>query len=83
MCRLSESPAALRRYACGGQECGRVSSQAQVSIDELAVLAKEHERLEDLGLSLAEAKALLLEVQRHVLGRQIVVFLASRRPCPT
>jgi hypothetical protein len=52
----------------------------QVSVDDLVVLTKEHERL---GLTLAEAKALLLEVQRRVLGRQIAAFLASRTPCPT
>lgn len=55
----------------------------QVSVDELVVLAKEHERLEHLGLSLAEVKALLLEVQRQILGRQLAAFLVSRTPCPT
>jgi hypothetical protein len=39
----------------------------QASADELVVLNKDHERLEQLGLALAEAKALLLEVQRQVL----------------
>ena len=37
----------------------------QVSVDELVLLTKEHERVEQLGLSLAEAKTLLLEVQRR------------------
>jgi hypothetical protein len=55
----------------------------QVSVDDLVVLTKEHERLEQLGLTLAEAKALLLEVQRQVLGRQIAAFLASRTSCPS
>jgi EAL domain-containing protein (putative c-di-GMP-specific phosphodiesterase class I) len=49
----------------------------QVSVDDL-VLNKDHERLEQLGLTLAEAKALLLELQRQVLTRQIAAFL--RRP---
>jgi hypothetical protein len=55
----------------------------QVSVDELVVLTKDYEQLEHVGLSLAEAKALLLEVQRQVVSRQIAAFLASRTPCPT
>ena len=55
----------------------------QVSVDELVVLTKEYERLEHLGLTLAEAKALLLELQRQVLSRQVAAFLASRTPCPS
>ena len=55
----------------------------QVCVDEIVLLNKEHERLEHLGLTLAEAKALLLAVQRQILGHQIAAFLASRMPCPT
>jgi hypothetical protein len=55
----------------------------QVSVDELVVLNKDYERLEHVGLSLAEAKALLLEVQRQVVGRRIAAFLAWRTPRPT
>jgi hypothetical protein len=55
----------------------------QVFIDDIAVLDKDYERLEHLGLSLAEAKALLLELQRQVLSRQIAAFLAARVACPT
>ena len=33
-----------------------------VCVDDLVVLDKDHERLEQLGLTLAEAKALLLDV---------------------
>jgi hypothetical protein len=54
----------------------------QVSVDELVVLDKEHDRPEHLGLTLAEAKTLLLELQRQVLSRQVAAFLASRAPCP-
>jgi len=49
-----------------------------VSLDELVVLDKDYERLEQLGLTLAEAKALLMAVQRQVVDRQIAAFLASR-----
>jgi hypothetical protein len=55
----------------------------QVSVDDLVVLDKDYERLEQLGLTLAEAKALLLAVQRQILGRQSAAFLALRTPCPT
>ena len=58
-------------------------SHEQVSVDELIVLTKDHEQLEHMGLNLAEAKALLLEVQRHVVSRQIAAFLAWRTPCRT
>ena len=54
-----------------------------VSVEDVVVLNKDHERLEQLGLTLAEAKALLLELQRQVLTRQIAAFLTSRTPCPT
>jgi hypothetical protein len=60
-----------------------VADDEQVSGDEIVVLDKDHERLEHLGLTLAEAKALLVEVQRQVLSRQIAAFVASRTPCPT
>ena len=55
----------------------------QVSVDELVVLSKDHERLEHLGLTLAEAKALLVQLQHQILSRQIAAFLASRTPCPS
>jgi hypothetical protein len=55
----------------------------QVSVDELIVLNKDHERLEHLGLTLAEAKALLLKLQHQLVIRQIGAFLASRVACPT
>jgi hypothetical protein len=55
----------------------------QVSVDELVVLSKDYARLEQLGLTLAEAKALLVQVQHQVLTRQIAASLASRTPCPS
>jgi hypothetical protein len=55
----------------------------QVSINDLVVLNKEHERLEQVGLTLAEAKALLLEVQHRIVTRQVAAFLAARTPCPS
>jgi hypothetical protein len=55
----------------------------QVSVDELVVLGKDYERLEQVGLTLAEAKALLRQVQRQIVTRQIAAFLAARTPCPS
>jgi hypothetical protein len=46
----------------------------QVSVDDLVVLTKEHQRLEQLGLMLAEAKALLLELQHQVVSHQMAAF---------
>jgi hypothetical protein len=37
----------------------------QISVEEIVVLDKQHERLEHIGLSLAEAKALLVELQHR------------------
>src|ERR671932_2494107 len=65
------------------QLVGVTDDDEQVSVDELVVLIKDCERLDHLGLTLAEAKALLLELQRQVLSRQLAAFLASRTPCPT
>jgi hypothetical protein len=59
-----------------------VADDEQVSVDDLVVLDEGYERLEHLGLTLAEAKTLLLERQRQILTRQIGAFLASRVPCP-
>jgi hypothetical protein len=42
----------------------------EVCIDDVVVLDKQHEQLEHVGLSLGEAKALLMELQRQVVTRQ-------------
>src|SRR5205807_550917 len=44
---------------------------------------QEHERLEQLGLTLAEGKQLLREVQRRVVQQQATAFLATQTACPT
>jgi hypothetical protein len=45
----------------------------QVSVDELVVLTKDDEQLEHVGLTLAEAKALLVQLQHN----QERVFLSD------
>jgi hypothetical protein len=68
---------------CKLQRVASADADQQVSVADRIVLTKDHDRLEHLGLTLGEAKALLLEVQRPVLDRQVATFLASRTPCPT
>ena len=42
-----------------------IADDEEVCVDDVVVLDKQHERLEHLGLSLAEAKTILLELQRR------------------
>ena len=42
---------------------------------------KPHDRLEQVGLSLAEARELLTRVQERVVGAQAVAFVADHRHC--
>ncbi len=59
-----------------------VTEDGEEIVQELANLAKEHERIEQLGLTLSEAKEILRELQCQVLERQIAAFLGSRAACP-
>ena len=59
-----------------------IAEDGEETAHELIVLDKEHERIEQLGLSLAEAKLLLRELQQQVLERQIAAFLGCRVVCP-
>jgi hypothetical protein len=52
-----------------------MADDTEVCTDDVVVLDKQHEQLEHIGLSLAEAKTLLLELQRQVVTRQITTFL--------
>ena len=45
------------------------------------VLDKPHDRLEQVGLSLAEARELLARVQERVVGTQAAAFVAGHRHC--
>lgn len=49
---------------------------------ELAVLEKDCQRLEHLGLTLAESKEILGTLQRHVLERQASTFVEAKSRCP-
>ena len=60
-----------------------VAEDGSECTEELLVLARQHERPEQLGLSLAEGKQLLREAQRRVVQQQATACLATRRACPT
>jgi len=48
---------------------------------EVALLEKKGERLERLGLTLAESKVMLKKLQRHILAEQAGAFLAAHAHC--
>src|SRR5262249_5069884 len=50
------------------------------TVTDVITLNKNHERIEHLGLTLAEAKQLLSTLQRHLLQQQVDTFLD---PCST
>jgi hypothetical protein len=55
-----------------------VAEDSSESAEDLLVLTKEHEQLEQLGLTLAEGKQLLREeVQRRVMRQQVTAFLTT------
>jgi hypothetical protein len=45
------------------------------TITDVITLTKNHQRIEHLGLTLAESKHLLSTLQRHLLQRQVTAFL--------
>src|SRR2546427_696059 len=51
------------------------------TIHEVAVLEKDCQRIEQLGLTLAEGKQLLTQVQQHVVAHQASVFVTIRSHC--
>jgi hypothetical protein len=51
------------------------------TIHDVAVLEKDCHRLEQLGLTLAEAKQLLTQLQQHVVAHQASVFVTPRSHC--
>jgi len=60
-----------------------VAEDGSESTEDLLVVTKQHERLEQLGLSLAEGKQLLREVQGRVVRQQATAFLVGQTACPT
>ena len=52
-----------------------------VGAAEVAVFEKQTERPEDLGLSIAEGKALTAAIQQHVVDAQVATWAERRRRC--
>src|SRR5262252_3781137 len=52
------------------------------TVTDVIILNKNHQRIEHLGLTLAESKHLLSTLQRHLLQQQITTFLDTRSTCP-
>jgi hypothetical protein len=50
-------------------------------VQELAVMEKSHQRIEHLGLTLTEAKALLKTLQQHLVEQQTTAFVAAHAQC--
>ena len=59
----------------------QLSTQTETgeAIQELACLERETESLEELGISLTEAKALLAALQKQVVEQQVAAYLADRK----
>jgi hypothetical protein len=52
------------------------------TVTDVITLNKHHQRLEHLGLTLAESKHLLSTLQRHLLQQQVTTFLDMCSDCP-
>ena len=52
------------------------------TIEEIITLEKSADGLDQIGLSLAESKALLKNLQRHIVEAQTAEYLERHRACP-
>jgi hypothetical protein len=52
------------------------------TVTDVITLNKNHQRIEHLGLTLAESKHLLSTLQRHLLQQQVDTFLDTHATCP-
>src|SRR5262245_37036329 len=52
------------------------------TVTDVIILNKDHQRIEHLGLTLAESKQLLSILQRNLLQQQITTFLDTYSTCP-
>ena len=52
------------------------------TVTDVITLNKNNQRIEHLGVSLAESKQLLSTLQRHLLQQQVNTFLDARSTCP-
>ena len=54
----------------------------QETVTDVITLNKDHQHIEQLGLTLADAKHLLSNLQRHLLHKQVDAFLGLCSTCP-
>jgi hypothetical protein len=59
-----------------------IQGEKSDSIQELICLERKSERLEEIGITLAEAQQLLASLQRHVIEQQTTAYLLTRQHCP-
>ncbi len=59
-----------------------IQGETGEKIQELSCLERENEGLEEIGISLVEAKALLASLQKQVVDHPITDYLAVRQRCP-
>jgi hypothetical protein len=52
------------------------------TVTDIITLNKNHQRIEHLGLTLAESKHLLSTLQQHLLQQQVNTFLVTCSDCP-
>jgi hypothetical protein len=52
-------------------------------VHEIAVVEKPHQRIEHLGLTLVEAKAILKTLQQRLVEQQATAFVAAHTQCDT
>jgi hypothetical protein len=52
------------------------------TVTDVITLNKNNQRIEHLGVSLAESKQLLSTLQRHILQQQVDTFLDTHSTCP-
>jgi len=50
-------------------------------IEDITILEKEYEKIEDIGLSLTESKSILHTLQKKIVDRQVETFLESKKCC--
>jgi hypothetical protein len=59
-----------------------IETEAGPQMQEVACLERKEHCLENIGLTLAESKSLLLAAQKILIDQQIAEYLEARRHCP-
>ncbi len=57
-------------------------SEVGQHVQEIACLERKEHRLEDVGLTLREAKKLLGAIQQRMVEQQVEEYLETQRSCP-